>query len=69
MDAGAWWATVYGVTQSRTRLKQLSSSSSRESGRSFRANRKAVVLPASPHQTHTLQPEHVLLVVLLLFSI
>ena len=26
-DGGAWWA-VYGVTQSRTRLKQLSSSSS-----------------------------------------
>ena len=27
-DGGAWWAAVYGVTQSRTRLKQLSSSSS-----------------------------------------
>ena len=27
-DWGAWWATVYGVTQSRTRLKRLSSSSS-----------------------------------------
>ena len=26
---GAWWAAVYGVTQSRTRLKQLSSRSSR----------------------------------------
>ena len=25
-DRGAWWAAVYGVTQSRTRLKQLSSS-------------------------------------------
>ena len=25
---GAWWAAVYGVSQSRTRLKQLSSSSS-----------------------------------------
>ena len=24
---GAWWAAVYGVTQSQTRLKQLSSSS------------------------------------------
>ena len=24
---GAWWAVVYGVAQSRTRLKQLSSSS------------------------------------------
>ena len=25
-DGGAWWAAVYGVTQSRTRLKRLSSS-------------------------------------------
>ena len=24
-DGGAWWAAIYGVTQSRTRLKQLSS--------------------------------------------
>ena len=27
-DGGAWWAAVYGVTQSRTRLKWLSRSSS-----------------------------------------
>ena len=27
-DVGAWWAAVCGVTQSRTRLKRLSSSSS-----------------------------------------
>ena len=27
-DRGAWWAAVYGVTQNRTRLKRLSSSSS-----------------------------------------
>ena len=27
-DGGAWWAVVYGVAQSRTRLKRLSSSSS-----------------------------------------
>ena len=27
-DGGAWWAAVYGVAQSRTRLKQLSSSTS-----------------------------------------
>ena len=31
-DRGAWWAAVYGVTQSRTRLKRLSSSSSSSSG-------------------------------------
>ena len=28
-DGGAWWAAVYRVAQSRTRLKRLSSSSSR----------------------------------------
>ena len=28
-DGGAWWAAVYGVAQSRTRLKQLSSCSSK----------------------------------------
>ena len=27
-DGGVWWAAVYGVAQSRTRLKRLSSSSS-----------------------------------------
>ena len=27
-DGGAWWAAIYGVAQSRTRLKLLSSSSS-----------------------------------------
>ena len=32
-DGGAWWAAIYGVAQSRTRLKRLSSSSS--SGRSL----------------------------------
>ena len=28
-DGGAWWAAVYGVAQSRARLKQLSSSGNR----------------------------------------
>ena len=27
-NGGAWWAAIYGVAQSRTRLKRLSSSSS-----------------------------------------
>ena len=34
-DSGAWWAAVYGVAQSQTRLKRLSSSSSRSSLQSF----------------------------------
>ena len=34
-DGGAWWAAVYGVAQSQTRLKQLSSSSLLLIGGSF----------------------------------
>ena len=34
-DGGARWAAVYGVTQSRTRLKRLSSSSSKTTWRHF----------------------------------
>ena len=30
-DRGAWWAAIYGVSQSQTRLKRLSSSSSSSS--------------------------------------
>ena len=37
-DGGAWWAAVYGVAQSQTRLKQLSSSSSSSSSSSFANN-------------------------------
>ena len=32
-DGGAWWAAIYGVAQSQTRLKRLSSSSSSSSSR------------------------------------
>ena len=31
-DRGAWWAAVYGVAQSRTRLKRLGSSISSVNG-------------------------------------
>ena len=34
-EGGAWWAAVYGVAQSRTRLKRLSSSSSSSRERQF----------------------------------
>ena len=35
-DGGAWWAAVYGVAQSQTQLKQLSSSSSSSSRKTWR---------------------------------
>ena len=31
-DGGTWWVAIYGVAQSRTRLKRLSSSSSSSQG-------------------------------------
>ena len=40
-DGGAWWAAVYGVAQSRTRLKLLSSSSS---SRKIKPNNRAYFL-------------------------
>ena len=39
-NGGAWWAAVYGVAQSRTRLKRLSSSSSSSSNLTPKATRK-----------------------------
>ena len=35
-DGGAWWVVISGVAQSRTQLKQLSSSSSGKTTRPFR---------------------------------
>ena len=39
-DGGAWWAAVYGVAQSGTQLKQLSSSSSSRERVSAKENEK-----------------------------
>ena len=43
-DSGAWWGAVYGVAQSRTRLKCLSSSSSSNTY-SYTHTHKIVSLP------------------------
>ena len=48
-DRGAWWAAIYGVAQSRTRLKQLSSSSS-----SSRESREVDLSP--PHSPSLQSP-------------
>ena len=48
-DGGAWWAAVYGVTQSRTRLKRLGSSSSRAIGRRRQWHPTPVLLPGKSH--------------------
>jgi len=41
-DGGAWWAAVYGVAQSQTRLKLLSSSSSSRGGMRYLVGRQQV---------------------------
>ena len=48
-DGGAWWAAIYGVSQSRTRLKRFSSSSSSSSRRLLsRLNEITLVLSTLP---------------------
>ena len=46
-DGGAWWAAVYGVAQSRTRLKRLSSSGSSMLGEALQVALVVKNLPAS----------------------
>ena len=46
-DGGAWWAAVYGVTQSWTRLKRLSSSSSSSPGPTKQYFRSLLPAPGS----------------------
>ena len=50
-DGGAWWAAVYGVAQSRTRLKRLSSSSSSECGRGEPVINNCLLGPTRPGGT------------------
>ena len=45
-DGGAWWAAVYGVAQSRTRLKRLSNSSSILKSRDITSLTKVHILKA-----------------------
>ena len=42
-DRGAWWAAIYGVAQSRTQLKRLTSSSSRNFALSKRMGTNQVI--------------------------
>ena len=47
-DGGAWWAALYGVAQSRTRLKRVSSSSNIHVSMLFSQIIPASLLPQSP---------------------
>ena len=44
-DGEAWWAAVYGVTQSRTQLKRLCSSSSSSSEGKYMHDRSSFMAP------------------------
>ena len=52
-DGGAWWAAVYGVTQSRARLKWLSSSSSSSTRSTFSKRQEHI----SPNKIQELKVE------------
>ena len=47
-DGGAWWAAIYGVTQSRTQLKWLNSSSSSSRAVTAEVSGRVVHLKNSP---------------------
>ena len=51
-DGGAWWAALYGIAQSRTRLKRLSSSSS-----SIWVKHKFLAMKASPSNAPSKHPQ------------
>ena len=46
-DGGAWWAAVYGVAQSRTQLKWLSSSSSSRTHSVYGVMKKTLTYPVT----------------------
>ena len=48
-DGGAWWAAVYGVAQSRTWLKRLSSSSSSAPGKQWWLRNTAITVSRKWH--------------------
>ena len=53
-DRGAWWAAVYGVAQSRTRLKRLSNSSNRLNTSAKQSASSSVLssVPCNGRQAH-----------------
>ena len=65
-DGGAWWAAVYGVAQSRTRLKRLSSKIHTEElmdkvSECNHLNGSVIVYPISPSGRRQWHPTPVLL--------
>ena len=57
-DGGAWWAAVYGVTQSRTRLKWLSSRGGCLTKRKRKTSTSGRAWMKKPHARMRQQPFH-----------
>ena len=59
-DGGAWWAAIYGVAQSQTQLKRLSSSSSNPHEKTSRTttteSQEQFKLPLKPKNTESQSP-------------
>ena len=49
-DGGAWWAAVFGVAQSRTLLKRLSSSSSILAAKNWKTKVQNIFIMTSKHK-------------------
>ena len=55
-DGGAWWAAIYGVAQSWTRLKQLSSSSSSSTMNALESSLETILSPQSVEKCSFTKP-------------
>ena len=68
-DGGAWWTAVYGVRQSQTRLKRLSSSSSNQVCHSFSSKGESLlILWLQSPSTVILEPKKIKSVTVSIFS-
>jgi len=62
-DGGAWWAAIYGVAQSRTRLKRLSSSSSSSVNNWWKRTMSFQQIPPwNPHMEGPTDSDHICLI-------
>ena len=57
-DRGAWWAAVYGVAKSQTRLKRLSSSSSSSSSKISMLSENPMWLMERLHRERVMEKDH-----------
>ena len=59
MDRGTWWATVHGVTQDGTQLKQLSTHSTQDTPKCGPQGRKRVLFPGCENRKRLSQTQSI----------